>query len=154
MARSDQTISFYNSSHTRIGLQAADARGLDRCWQQDRSVVPLAPISTAVCFLESRKITLDCFDRRPILNRPLVETKATRLSIARTRHAHVHDVSYYCCCAVGCTRSVVPSSCLVPVICGMRKISDTKQYPSGRYVVRKNIAYLDVHVRMGLCKYI
>ena len=53
----------------------------------------------AVCFVDSRKITLDCFDRRPIQNRPLVETKATRLGIARTRHAHVHDVSYCCCCA-------------------------------------------------------
>ena len=31
MARSDKKISFYNSSHTRIELQAADARGLDRC---------------------------------------------------------------------------------------------------------------------------
>ena len=38
-------------------------------------------------------------DRRPIQNRPLVETKVTRLSIARTRHAHIHDVSYYCCAA-------------------------------------------------------
>ena len=56
---------------------------------------------TAVCFLNSRKNTLDCFDRGPIQNRPLVETKATRLSIARTRHAHIHDVSHYCCCAVG-----------------------------------------------------
>ena len=32
MARSDQRISFCNSSHTRIELQAADARRLDRCW--------------------------------------------------------------------------------------------------------------------------
>ena len=52
---------------------------------------------TAVCFFNSRKNTLDCLDRRPIQNRPLVETKATRLSIVRTRHAHIHDVSYYCC---------------------------------------------------------
>ena len=65
MARSDLRISFYNSSHTRIQLQAADARGLGRCWaagRQDRSAVPSAPISTAVCFLQSSKMTLDCFD--------------------------------------------------------------------------------------------
>ena len=31
--------------------------------------------------------------------RPLVETEATRLSIASCRHAHIHYVSYYCCCA-------------------------------------------------------
>ena len=69
--------------------------------RQDRCVVPSAPVSTAVCILWSSKNTLDCFDRRPIQNCALVETKATRLSIARTRHAHVHDVSHYCCCAVG-----------------------------------------------------
>ena len=32
----------------------------------------------------------------------------------------------------------------------MRKICDTKQYPSGTYLVREIIAYLDVNVRMGV----
>ena len=51
MPRSDQRISHYNSSHTRIELQAAD-RGLDCCWaagsergalgkKRERNVYPL-----------------------------------------------------------------------------------------------------------------
>ena len=27
-----KAITYYNSSHTRVELQAAAARGLDRCW--------------------------------------------------------------------------------------------------------------------------
>ena len=96
-----QPSPFTTSSSQRV-------RGMRNCWasivaetenpflmEHQRLYLPLA----AVCFLDSRKFTLDCFDRRPIQNHPLVETKATRLSIARTRHAHVHDVSYCCCCA-------------------------------------------------------
>ena len=58
-----------------------------------------APTYTAVFFLDSRKNKLDCLDRRPIQNRPFVETNVTRPSMERARHAHVHDVSYYCCFA-------------------------------------------------------
>ena len=36
---------------------------------------------------------------------------------------------------------------MVPVIGGVSKTFDTKQYPS--YVVRKNAAYLDANVRIG-----
>ena len=65
---------------------------------EHRRLYPL----TAVCFSDSTKTTLDyCLDRRPIQNRPLVKTKVTRPSIARTRHAHIHDVSYCCCWAAG-----------------------------------------------------
>ena len=47
----------------------------------------------------------------------------------------------------GCTRSVVLSSCcLVPVICGVGKVSDTKHNP---WCVRKNTAYVEFNVRMG-----
>ena len=108
-------------------------------------------MSTAVFFFDSRKITLDCFDRRPIQNRPVVETKTTRRSVARTRHAHVHDVSYYYCCRTaavrqGCTRSVVLfSCCLAPLICGVSK-NDTQHDPSVECV---KILSLDVNVRMG-----
>ena len=28
-------------------------------------------------------------------------TQATRRSIARTRHAHIHGVAYCCCCPAG-----------------------------------------------------
>ena len=43
MARSDQTISFYNSSHTRKGCRLLMLGGWTAAGQQDRSVVPLAP---------------------------------------------------------------------------------------------------------------
>ena len=39
-----------------------------------------------------------------VTDRCQAPTKATRRSIARTRHAHVHYVSYYSCCAEGYTR--------------------------------------------------
>ena len=45
----------------------------------------------------------------------------------------------------GCS-VVLSSCCLVPVICGVGKISDTKHYA---WYVRKYAASVDLHVRMG-----
>ena len=51
MARSDQTTSFYNIRHTRVGLQAADARGLDRCWAAGSQRGAIISAYIHCCFL-------------------------------------------------------------------------------------------------------
>ena len=63
MPRSEKKISYYNSSHTRIQLQAAAARGLDCCWaaglawcsvqKEGKKRVP----STSVCIRVLRTYT-------------------------------------------------------------------------------------------------
>ena len=56
MPRSDQRISCHNSSHTRIQLQAAAARGWTAAGRQDRSVVFCANRGKYTCTLyESSK---------------------------------------------------------------------------------------------------
>ena len=51
-------------------------------------------ISNAVCFLDSGKITLGCFDGRPIQNRPLEETNL--LWLAKFEYEPTHRFAAVC----------------------------------------------------------
>ena len=81
----------------------------------------------------------------------LVETKETRLSIARTRHAHVHDVSYCCCCAARlytkrCAVLMLSGPCYLWCEQNLRPITLPLCY------VRETKLYLDVNVKVGQYK--